>query len=1265
MLTYWSRVRRPRNILVAAGILGIVLIVGVMFLFSTSQRSLAAGLADSARTTFAESDLTVQEADALIATEQTTQRLLSVMSEVTGTAVEQDAPNNPHVGSEVNVVNSTLLDFQLPGTQPGGLTTALADSTTCTGCHVDHIKDNFNGSMMTNGVRDPLFRAALVIATKDAGFGGDLCIRCHSPNAWLNNRSAIAGDPASTDGRLINAEDLHGISCTACHRMVPAIETAGDAPGDAAERAVLTGPFMTGNSAYIIDRNDVRRGPFNVSTGAHQTVQSSHLRSAELCATCHDIDNPLLTFNAGSGEFELNDLNTPVATTDRLFPLDRSYSEWKASEFANGGVTGLSYPGLKRSTTTEGGAITVCQDCHMPMVASKIAVGGPDREVGRHQWVGANTTWQDGIVQAWDAVAADTRFDKTQTEANKALGVELLGRAAKLDVAIVNGQLEVKITNNTGHKLPTGYGEGRRMWIEIYQLRGSTPVFTSGLISGAVGPLIDDPFLKKYEIKLGLTEDHAQEIGRPELEGEGFHIILNNKVFKDNRIPPRGFTNAAFAARDMQPVGVGVNYADGQYWDTTYYPVHPEADSISVRLMYQTATTEYLDFLASEANVTVSDAVRGDTNWGQLISDYRAMNIGKPVVMVATNLFFPRQFVATTGNDSGSCTDSAAPCKTINYAISQAVSGGEIRVAAGIYPEAVQVSVPVSLTGGFTLTNWVTPDWTANQTILDGQNAYRPLTINADTVRVDGFFVRNGNASNSGGASAGRGGGIYMGGVNVVDRATLLNLRLENNLANSLDSGTGGGLAVDMGNTFFITSELKLSNITVVNNQASTFSLGSSAGGMSINAVGNSALNVDMVNVTVQGNTAGNDFSSNGGGMVLNLGKGSATIRQSRILDNHAAQIKTLLGGPSRGGGIYLNNGNLLLENVLIAGNDGERGDALWVQQSGSVSLTIAMNYVTIADNYRVLADAGSAIHADGADLIFTLANTLISGNPVAFEAENNAQPNQIDFINTLIDNNVATVSSGTFTTNGTPLRGLAGYVNGGAGDYHLTATSDAVDAGNDLPPLIDLDGISRPRGTRSDIGAFEFTPAGVANQTITFNALGDKLVTDAPFAVSATASSGLPVSFASLTPTICTVSGSTVTLVATGTCTIRATQAGNGSFNPAPPVSQSFAVKSNAKSNQTITFNKPSNKALGDLPFALSASASSGLPVSFTANTPGVCTVSGNTVTLVALGTCSITATQDGNALINPATPVTQSFSVSTQGGGGTQAAYLPMLAK
>jgi hypothetical protein len=1228
----------------------LVLVAGTLLLLGIPGRTLASGLVQEPATGAPhQGDPLVAEQVALTSADQTSPRLLAVLAEVAG----EEAANSPHAP-----VDTTLLDFQLPGTQPGGLITPLVAPSNCSACHVDHIVNNFAGSMMANSARDPLFRAALQVANKDAGFGGDTCIRCHVPNAWLNNRSSIAGNPASTDGRLIEVEDLQGVACSTCHRLVPPVATAGEAAGDAAERAVLNGPFITGSSAYIVDRNDVRRGPFDISAAPHAVAQSSYYRSADLCATCHDIDNPLLTFDAGANEFRLNALDTPAGVDDRLFPIERTYSEWKASTFANGGVSGLDYPGIKRSNNQVNGPITVCQDCHMPLFSGPLVTGGPVRTVGLHQWAGGSAAWQDAIVNLWDGI--DGGFNKTQTQINKTLGLEMLQRAAQLDVAIVNGQLEVKITNNTGHKLPTGYAEGRRMWIEIYQLRGATPVFTSGLMAGVVGPLIDDPYLKKYEIKLGLSDAHAQAIGRPEIAGEGFHFILNNQVFGDNRIPPRGFTNAAFATRDMQPVGA--NYADEQYWDTTYYPIHPEADSISVRLMYQTATTEYLDFLASEANFTVSDTVRGDTNWGQIIAEQRALNIGKPVVMAAKNLFFPRQFVAPSGADTGTCTDSAQPCQTITYAIGQAVDGTEIRVATGTYPEQIQVSKPVSLTGGFTLTNWITPSWTTNQTILDGQDAYRPLTINADGVRVDGFIIRNGNATNSGAM----GGGLYIGGVNVAERATLVNLRIENNIASTVDSGLGGGLAVELGNTFNNPARLTLSNVTVISNTATTGHLGANGGGMSLLAVGNSPLNIEMTNVTVQDNTAGNDFSSSGGGLALSLRGGRATLRQSRILHNHAAQIKTFLGGPSRGGGIYLNDSELALINVLIAGNDGERGDALSVQTGSVLGALITMNYVTIADNFRSASDAAASIHSDGSFVYFNLANTLISGNPAAFEAHSNDQPSEAILQSVLIDDNVGAPITGTMTITGTPLRGSAAYVNAAAGDYHLTATSDAIDAGNNAPPPVDLDGAARPQGAATEIGAYEFTPVGVSNQTITFDPLPDKVLGDPPFNLSATASSGLPVSFVSLTPTVCTVSDNTVTLLVTGTCTIQATQPGNASFNPAPPVAQSFAVTSTQKTDQTLTFAKPPDKQLGDPPFTLSASASSGLPVSFTSNTRAVCTVSGNTVTLIATGTCSITATQDGNATFNPATPVTQSFMVSPQGGGGGERKlYLPLVSR
>jgi streptogramin lyase len=166
-------------------------------------------------------------------------------------------------------------------------------------------------------------------------------------------------------------------------------------------------------------------------------------------------------------------------------------------------------------------------------------------------------------------------------------------------------------------------------------------------------------------------------------------------------------------------------------------------------------------------------------------------------------------------------------------------------------------------------------------------------------------------------------------------------------------------------------------------------------------------------------------------------------------------------------------------------------------------------------------------------------------------------------------------------------------------------------------------------------------------SQIITFGALSNLMFGSAPFTLAATASSGLPVSFSSTTTSVCTVSGTTATLVAVGTCTIQATQAGNATYAAATPVSQSFQVTQPSQTSQTITFGSLSNMALGSAPLTLSATASSGLPVSFDSLTTSVCTVSGSTSILVALGTCTIQATQAGNATYSAATPVSQSFQV------------------
>jgi hypothetical protein len=166
--------------------------------------------------------------------------------------------------------------------------------------------------------------------------------------------------------------------------------------------------------------------------------------------------------------------------------------------------------------------------------------------------------------------------------------------------------------------------------------------------------------------------------------------------------------------------------------------------------------------------------------------------------------------------------------------------------------------------------------------------------------------------------------------------------------------------------------------------------------------------------------------------------------------------------------------------------------------------------------------------------------------------------------------------------------------------------------------------------------------------QTITFTNPGSKTLGAAPFALSASGgASGNPVTFASQTSSVCSVSGNTATLVAAGTCTITADQAGNASYAAAAQVVQSFTV--NALIAQTVNFTNPGSRTVGAAPFALSASGgASGNPVTFASQTNSVCTVSGSTATLVAAGTCTITADQAGNANYAAAPQVVQSFTVN-----------------
>ncbi len=159
--------------------------------------------------------------------------------------------------------------------------------------------------------------------------------------------------------------------------------------------------------------------------------------------------------------------------------------------------------------------------------------------------------------------------------------------------------------------------------------------------------------------------------------------------------------------------------------------------------------------------------------------------------------------------------------------------------------------------------------------------------------------------------------------------------------------------------------------------------------------------------------------------------------------------------------------------------------------------------------------------------------------------------------------------------------------------------------------------------------------------QTITFNAPPPPTYApDGGFGVTASASSGLPVTFSSTTPGVCTVAGNTVFMLSAGNCTITANQAGNDNYNPAAPMSQTISI---AKAQPVLILS--ANPGIIQVGGTSTLSTKSGSTGAIRYTVSGPCTLVGaNTLQGNAIGICRVTAEQDadGNYAAGQSSPVT-----------------------
>ena len=487
----------------------------------------------------------------------------------------------------------------------------------------------------------------------------DLCLRCHFTAGWMEGRSepqsphfpylkgqfwgskfqeypGWPGTPQQVDITSDSEADMEGIQCSYCHRQEDNSKRYSKYDG-----RVLS----NGSGGYFMNKYD----PFS-----NYLIRptSDFQKSADICWTCHDVTNPAI-FTRKS----VNGVVTPQI--GYLHPIERTYTEWYWR------------------TTRSGGA--KCIDCHIKMqfqgAQTWMIYPGLDRI-----WGAVDEVW-NGAPYYYDSQVTPYRTNAYQDA--RARSELLMQNAANLEITSASASkgtatVKVKVTNLTDHKLPTGFAEGRQMWIQITAKNSAgTVIWQDGVIS-TDGALVRTPQTRVYE-QIVLADGYkdfkvggysiidANKDGTVSHKEKEFHFVLMNYIEKDNRIPPKGFIKAAYEKDGAFLVpytkdnlfGAKDNvYADGQNWDITTYtfPVPKGNITVTAQLKYQTFNKEYIEFLAVQ-DTEKTEAAGGrarnmpcntgsvycdqfDT-WGDLLEQvWLDAGKGQPVLMESTSKSF-------------------------------------------------------------------------------------------------------------------------------------------------------------------------------------------------------------------------------------------------------------------------------------------------------------------------------------------------------------------------------------------------------------------------------------------------------------------------------------------------------------------------------------------------------------------------------------------------------------------------------------------------
>lgn len=284
-----------------------------------------------------------------------------------------------------------------------------------------------------------------------------------------------------------------------------------------------------------------------------------------------------------------------------------------------------------------------------------------------------------------------------------------------------------------------------------------------------------------------------------------------------------------------------------------------------------------------------------------------------------------------------------------------------VQARAGI-TQALYIDKTVTVRGGYTLTNWTTPDPIANPTILDAQGQGRVLYIIGDiTPVIEGLHITGGDATglggNANGYDAGGGGYVYTAS------ATISNCVIYDNVASTSAApvwSSGGGLYLHY-------SDAILRNNTIISNTASTGYRGS-GGGLHLHRSP-----ATLLTNTVQSNLGGLTELGYGGGLLLNYS--AAVLQGNTVISNTASNWY------GSGGGLYLQYSDAVIQNNTVAHNIA----SVTYRGSGG-GLFLLVSGVTLKNNtisYNLASAGREASWGNGGGLFISWCNTLLQDNLV------------------------------------------------------------------------------------------------------------------------------------------------------------------------------------------------------------------------------------------------------------------------------------------